>query len=408
MYALYDAYGFEHEQIAALFVAGFGSSMVFGTVAGSLADTLGRKRAALGYVVVYVLSCVTKHWRSYGVLMVGRILGGIATSLLFSVFDSWLVAEHTARGFEPQWLSSTFANAQAGNSLVAIAAGVLGEWSAGLSPMRVLVAGGAASAEADAGGPDGAIMVGGYCTPFDLAAAVLLVGGVAIVLTWPENYGEQSATGGSYESAVDAFAKGFGAIAKDRRVALVGAVSSCFEGAMYAFVFEWTPAVTPPGGDKPPYGEIFSVMMICCMAGTRCFGILAAKQPPEKFARGLFALAAAALSVPVLLPGQPTLAFVGFLVFEFVVGAYFPAIGMLKGKIIPDAQRSTIYNLFRVPLNLIVLGVLLSHLNTTQVFTAVVALLASAAVLQSALYRATVSKAALDDSDHETEPFVAV
>lgn len=26
--------------------------------------------------------------------MVGRVLGGIATSLLFSSFESWLVAEH--------------------------------------------------------------------------------------------------------------------------------------------------------------------------------------------------------------------------------------------------------------------------------------------------------------------------
>jgi hypothetical protein len=26
--------------------------------------------------------------------MLGRILGGIATSLLFSAFESWLVAEH--------------------------------------------------------------------------------------------------------------------------------------------------------------------------------------------------------------------------------------------------------------------------------------------------------------------------
>ncbi len=68
--------------------------MLFGTVAGSLADTLGRKRGALAYVVVYAASCVTKHWRSYEVLMFGRVLGGIATSLLFSVFDSWLVAEH--------------------------------------------------------------------------------------------------------------------------------------------------------------------------------------------------------------------------------------------------------------------------------------------------------------------------
>ena len=184
--------------------------MLFGTVAGSLADTLGRKRGALAYVVVYAASCATKHWRSYNVLMIGRVLGGVATSLLFSVFDAWLVSEHTARGFEPAWLSSTFANAQArrpasvttlrlltcktqaGNSLVAIAAGVIGEWAAGLSQMRVLVAGGDDSAVADAGGPDGAIMVGGYCAPFDLAAAVLLVGGVVILLTWSENYGERA------------------------------------------------------------------------------------------------------------------------------------------------------------------------------------------------------------------------
>ena len=198
--------------------------MLFGTVAGSLADTLGRKRGALAYVVVYAASCATKHWRSYNVLMVGRVLGGVATSLLFSVFDAWLVSEHTARGFEPAWLSSTFANAQArrpasvttslrlltcktqaGNSLVAIAAGVIGEWAAGLSQMRVLVAGGDDSAVADAGGPDGAIMVGGYCAPFDLAAAVLLVGGVVILLTWSENYGERA---GGADSSYAAREKG--------------------------------------------------------------------------------------------------------------------------------------------------------------------------------------------------------
>ena len=46
------------------------------------------------YCVTYGLSCVTKHWNSSRVLMVGRILGGIATSLLFTAFESWLVSEH--------------------------------------------------------------------------------------------------------------------------------------------------------------------------------------------------------------------------------------------------------------------------------------------------------------------------
>lgn len=38
MYALYQHYGFDRGDIGRLFIAGFGSSMIFGTIVGSLAD----------------------------------------------------------------------------------------------------------------------------------------------------------------------------------------------------------------------------------------------------------------------------------------------------------------------------------------------------------------------------------
>lgn len=38
MYALYQHYGFDRGAIGQLFIAGFGSSMIFGTIVGSLAD----------------------------------------------------------------------------------------------------------------------------------------------------------------------------------------------------------------------------------------------------------------------------------------------------------------------------------------------------------------------------------
>lgn len=38
VYALYDSYGMTTHQIEILFVAGFGSSMIVGTVVGSFAD----------------------------------------------------------------------------------------------------------------------------------------------------------------------------------------------------------------------------------------------------------------------------------------------------------------------------------------------------------------------------------
>ena len=58
--------------------------MIFGTIVGSLADRYGRKLAGLTYVATYIASCITKHWSDYGVLMLGRFFGGIATSLLFT------------------------------------------------------------------------------------------------------------------------------------------------------------------------------------------------------------------------------------------------------------------------------------------------------------------------------------
>ncbi len=45
--------------------------------------------ACLFYALSYSLSCLTKHSDSYQLLLVGRLLGGVSTSLLFSTFESW-------------------------------------------------------------------------------------------------------------------------------------------------------------------------------------------------------------------------------------------------------------------------------------------------------------------------------
>jgi hypothetical protein len=39
VYALYESYGYDSSDIAKLFITGFGSSMIFGTFVGSLADS---------------------------------------------------------------------------------------------------------------------------------------------------------------------------------------------------------------------------------------------------------------------------------------------------------------------------------------------------------------------------------
>lgn len=61
VYALYMDYGFKQIEIAQLFVAGFGSSMIFGSFVGGMADWGGRRNFVLIYAIVYTASCLTKR-----------------------------------------------------------------------------------------------------------------------------------------------------------------------------------------------------------------------------------------------------------------------------------------------------------------------------------------------------------
>lgn len=112
------------------------------------------------------------------------------------------------------------------------------------------------------------------------------------------------------------------------------------------------------------------------MAGSSMYPIIAKSTKPVQILQKVMAVSAVSLSMPML-TSSPSLIFGGFLCFEFCVGLYFPAISTLKSTVVPEASRAAIYNLFRVPLNVIVLGVLLSDISTTTAFACCTALLAA-------------------------------
>merc|ERR1719203_1948440 len=82
--------------------------------------------------------------------------------------------------------------------------------------------------------------------------------------------------------------------------------------------------------------------------------------------------------------------YAGFLLFEFCCGLYFPSVSTIKGQAVPESVRSTVYNLYRVPMNAIVLAVLLTNISMTSVFVICFALLASAGVSAAGLGKAGV------------------
>ena len=108
--------------------------------------------------------------------------------------------------------------------------------------------------------------------------------------------------------------------------------------------------------------------MASCLLGSTIFGQLVKKNvPTEKFTSAMLTVAtismgiAAWISTTGSVVGMPLAALVtAFFAFEGCVGMYFPSIGTLRSKYVPDSHRSVIMNLFGIPLNALVVSVFLS------------------------------------------------
>lgn len=69
-----------------------------------------------------------------------------------------------------------------------------------------------------------------------------------------------------------ALPKAWSYIRSNSSIIYLGLGQSCFEGAMYAFVFVWTPALQAGGQDVGPYlGIIFSTFMVRTRVGACLF-----------------------------------------------------------------------------------------------------------------------------------------
>lgn len=116
--------------MAFLFLIGFVSAGISASFAGTFADRHGRKTACLAYCTIYSFSSMTLLSDNIHVLFLGRVLGGISGTLLWSVFESWLVAEFNKLMLEETEtpLAAIFSMMTTSNTCVAIVAGLVAEW----------------------------------------------------------------------------------------------------------------------------------------------------------------------------------------------------------------------------------------------------------------------------------------
>uniref|UniRef100_A0A7S2GU32 Molybdate-anion transporter n=1 Tax=Octactis speculum TaxID=3111310 RepID=A0A7S2GU32_9STRA len=327
------------DMIGYLFLSGFLTTALLGPVCGKLVDGFGRKKGSLAFVLFYVLGALSTKSPLLWLLFVGRFASGIGTALLFCAPEAWLATEHERKGLDGASLGKIFGLAYFGDSLVAMLAGQLAQASASVS------------------GPTG---------PFMLSIAFLIAGGIMATALWGENtagnVASTSAAGDEKGSSSSGGLKpAWEAMKADKKIISVGLIQSLFEGAMYTFVLQWPPAMIAAmsGGAKVPFGRIFSCLMASCMVGSTIFsklinrGIAVERSISWIVGMASIALACAAgfglSNLPLLIAS--------FFAFEAAVGFYFPAMGTLRARYLPDEYRGIMMTMFGVPLNLMVVAV---------------------------------------------------
>lgn len=353
VYSLYrEQYGFPERMVAILFVTGFLSAGLAAPLVGVWADQHGRRRLCLAFCITYTLACACIMIPSIPVLLVGRLMGGVSTSILFSAFESWLISAASSSGVSSPELSTIMGRATLTNGLVATGAGVVSNQLVGATRS--------------------------FVSPFIASGALLLLAWVVIRGTWTENYGSGGGQTDSDVFQVKRLGQAWSIVKRDPLLMVLGLTQTCFEGSMYLFVFLWVPSLQEHSvAGNLPLGYIFSAFMVSMMLGSLCYTITTtlATRPGAKGDSSLTvhaklssivcALSALALAGAVGFKDEKR-RFWAFCLFEACVGMYYPVQGMLRGTLISNEHRATLSSLFRIPLNIFVVVALMTGVSSAR------------------------------------------
>lgn len=129
--------------VCALYATAYTSAAISALVVGFLADRYGRRRACLAQCVIHSAACLTVMFggTSLPILFIGRVLAGTGLTLLWTVFESWMVTEWNSRGLEGQEgggsMSNMFGVMTTANCMTAIVGGILGHCMVSITGSKV-------------------------------------------------------------------------------------------------------------------------------------------------------------------------------------------------------------------------------------------------------------------------------
>jgi hypothetical protein len=359
--------------VASLYSLGFLTGAVTSPITGALVDKIGRKKAALLYCVLEIFINMLEQYPILAGLIVSRMVGGITTNLLSTVFETWLDAEYRRRGFEKKEYEIIMRDSVVASNLAAIGSGLI------------------AHQLAERFGPVG---------PFEGAVACTAVAFVVVMAVWTENYGSEQP---GLKSVSNYLTEAVETFKSDSKVLRVGIIQGLTMGSLQIFVFLWSPALREPARNsvrgilgldshgEPAYGLIFGAFMAAGVVGGSISSLVrkvvtvllsplaksfndtvtvtiegAGEIRPmavEFLAAFCYLTCSCLLLAPCLVSSDGMFSFsillVAFLMYEFMIGIYMPCEGVIRSLYIPSDARCSMMTFPRIIVNVAVsLGVI--------------------------------------------------
>ena len=333
IYTLFmSVHKFSFVEIGRLYLVDAVSALIFGPITGQLADKYGRKKFCRFYNYSVLINIILRLLGDRLTAYLAQIVTGFGSGLINTTFEAWVVSESDREfmgyGKEAErFRRKLFVKANLYDEIISI--------------LILIIC---------------AVVYSylGIYAPFVISFTFSLLSLLVIAKNWKENALSKSETiMAQMKGALREFKKG--------EVLGIGLIEGIVMACLNMFLFSWTPILkqSTSGGMNP--GFIFTSMVLTMIVGTKICKLLIVYLYCDYFISITGCLFFQGIFLILTYYKDSFLERLIFLcAFDGLIGFYNPVNSVIKSKILVEKYRALLMNLFRVPLNIYVIIVLLT------------------------------------------------
>ena len=334
MYMLYSTvHGFTVGEIGILYAIDASSALIFGPLIGSLSDVYGRKKFAVLYNILVIINLSLRITGIRDLAYVAQMLTGMGASILNTSYEAWIVFEANKEfgnynEEKDKFLKKLFKSQSIIDSSVSII----------ISGICAL-----------------AFKYYGILAPIFISMSLCLTSAIIISITWDENKpaSTKSNAWSIYGEALQEL--------KKREILTIGIIESIYQAVLNVFIFAWTPLLqlTAENGVFNP-GMAFINFVLMIILGTKIYEIFIINLKGNLYhSVSLCIIVEICAFATIYLEDSFLIRFVFCAIINGTCGFYQPANSIIKAKILPEKYRTTLMSIFRIPLNVYVIIILI-------------------------------------------------